>query len=129
MYICIYIYIYKGAHDHEPAVRIIAADDGSRRTTIVKAGLHHNLCAVTDLVWGSAGGQPEVRVEKVRLDDYYGNEEMETLISKHQVPICALMCALICALMCALMCALVCALVCALMCVLMSIEVTELTRG
>jgi 2',3'-cyclic-nucleotide 2'-phosphodiesterase (5'-nucleotidase family) len=36
-----------GAHDHEPAVRMITADDGSRSTTIVKAGLLHNLCAVT----------------------------------------------------------------------------------
>ncbi len=46
---------------------------------------HANLGAVTDLVWDPAGGRPEVRVEKVRLDDYYGNEEMEKLIAIHQV--------------------------------------------
>ena len=75
-----------GAHDHEPAI-IVEPEVGSNGaegvgaspgTTIVKAGVHHNLAAIVDVHWSDAAAAvPEIRVEKVRLDDYFANESLE----------------------------------------------------
>jgi len=73
-----------GGHGRNPQLKeaYSADSEGNRSmTTIVKTGVSHDLAAVIDLEWpaGQAAMTPRVRVEQVRLDDYFANESLEAL--------------------------------------------------